>query len=218
ACALHNKTQQATSRAARATEVQEQPTARLAPERPRRWMDGLMLPKKARRLVCLSTAAVALLALGGCVERSESDGTVVITFATWVRVAVVAVCPVALVAGLRLRRTWMKWKVVLVVLSLVGAAIVVPGVFSDRFEIDRKGFRSSTGFWFAPKVKDIRFADADTLWVPHAEVGNRHRTPIKVRLRSGATEMVPQGDLITQCLEDVAGFAKAAGVRVVRLN
>jgi hypothetical protein len=112
----------------------------------------------------------------------------------------------------------MKAKLVLVVMSLVVAAIVAPSILANRFEIDRKGFRYSGGFWFAPKVQDIRFADAQTIWVPHAEVIDRHRTPIRIRLRTGATETVSQGDLITQCVEDVAAFAKAAGVRVMRPN
>lgn len=112
----------------------------------------------------------------------------------------------------------MKWKMVLVVLSLAGATIVAPATFADRFEISSEGLHLSTGFWFSPMVKDIRFTDAETIWVPHAEVGDRHRTPIRVRHRSGAIETISQGDLITQCLEDVAEFAKAAGVRVMRPN
>ena len=112
----------------------------------------------------------------------------------------------------------MKWKIVLIVLSLLGGAVVAPGVLLDRFEVDRGGFRTSTGLWFAPKVQDIRFADAETIWVPRAQVIDRRRTPIMVRLRNGVVETVAQGDLITQCLEDVADAAKAARVRVVRPN
>jgi hypothetical protein len=156
--------------------------------------------------------------LSGCVDRQAVDDGVVVTFAWWVKAGVLVGCVVAAFVGIRLSPTHLKWKVVSLGLAFVGGLIAVPGIWLDSARISKEGLRTQTGIWFAPRVVDVRFEDVKSVWLPKPETLSKHRTPITVKLHSGKSLSIPQGDLMTQCIEDLADAARAAKVLIVRVD
>ena len=155
-----------------------------------------------------------LVTLSGCVERSAGDDGVWITWAWWVKALAVFGCVVAAVLGAVLRRP--KWRFTCLALAVLGAALVVPSVWRESLHVGNTGVRFATGLWVTPRVHEVRFADATGVLVPPSQFMDEQPRPVQFRLRSGATVAIPQGDMVSQCLDDIADAARKAGVVVMR--
>lgn len=165
-----------------------------------------------------TVVAAVLVSLTGCVERQTVEGGVVVTFAWWVKVGVLVASVIVALVGVRLSRTHPKLKAVALGLAFVGGPIVVPGVWIDSARISKEHLSLQTGIWFSPRIVDVRLADIESIWLPKPATLSRRRTPIKMKLRSGRSLSIPQGDLMTQCIEDLADAARAAKVLIVRVD
>jgi hypothetical protein len=102
--------------------------------------------------------------------------------------------------------------------ALVGGPIVVPGVWRNSARISKERLLVQSGIWFSPRMVDVRLSDVESIWLPKSATLSRRRTPIKMNLHSGRSLSIPQGDLMTQCIEDLADAARAAKALVVRVD
>jgi hypothetical protein len=85
--------------------------------------------------------------------------------------------------------------------GLAVALLVAPGFFLDRSTVSSSGFTLPTGFWFAPTVFDIAFADLSRIeLLAEQETDARGVTSTSRYLvcyrKAGGSEKVPFGDLM----------------------
>src|SRR5439155_10168947 len=132
----------------------------------------------------------------GCGYQSvhTSGGVTEFKFGTGTYVGLVVI-PLALAAIgvamiLRGRDTTLR---VLGAIGLAGllliCVMILPGVWRDRVVVDSQGVTQTTGFWWAPTVKTMRFADTKEVRLVSKPAGPDQRVQRvwEVHLKNGST-------------------------------
>lgn len=172
-----------------------------------------------RRFCCVA-AAFCCACLAGCYRKTVEDGAIVYSFQPWVPLLTLVGGVVAVPVGIALYRGNNRtWGAACVILGPLAAGGLAPGMFQDHVRVDAEGFQSRHGFWFAPTVHNIRYADLDQVRVSFEE----HRSLRRRRsysyyfdcyFKSGAQERVPLGDIMRQALPEIAEQFRSHGVPV----
>ena len=166
----------------------------------------------------LAVGLVALLA--GCTKTRTVGDATVITFEWWVTAAALAACVAAVPVGLLVRRRSF-WGWILLVGGPVVGVVVVPMLALDKVTVAPDQFHLTTGFWFAPTDRSVRFSELQTVTVTKTETrGRRGRKNVSYDLKclkkGGGTEVIPIGTLMEEGgFEAFVNAALAAGVPVI---
>lgn len=144
--------------------------------------------------------AAAAVAAAGCVRETPTGTGSAFTFETWIPASLTLAGVVVLAAGVGLLAK-RRWKPGLVALAVGLFGLVLgPNLFFDRAEVDDEHLSLRTGFWFAPTVHEVRFADVASIEGEAQERSTRRGTrtdfTLVFRRRSGPAERVPLGDLM----------------------
>ena len=106
------------------------------------------------------------------------------------------------------------------ILGPLACLVLAPGMFLDKVTVNPERFTLHTGFWFAPTLHEVRFADLSRVDLIAEEKASRRGTRMSYYLlchrKSGASEKVPVGDLMKRgAAAKILQTAKAQGVPVV---
>lgn len=153
------------------------------------------------QLVRWTTPFVGMLCIiNGCTVESQSGDTTIYSFALWLPGIVLLGSVTAFFAGLAIRRESPYWGWLLIVVSAVACVLFAPNLFLDKATVNKDRFTLRTGFWFAPTVHDVRFADLSQIELVGEERMTRHGKKTSYYLvcyrKSGGSEKVPVGDLM----------------------
>lgn len=169
--------------------------------------------------VHLLVVAASCLAICGCVREKVNGGTTVYDFESWTWLAAGAGGLGLVAAGWLMSESawWRRGGVALIGVILL--VVLVPGMLTDRLEVDNDHFHIRTGLWFNQVDHDIRFDDIQRMELTSksrwSRRGKRTSYDLAVYHRSGAIENVPVGDLMKAGLVNIADRARMHGAEVV---
>jgi hypothetical protein len=172
-----------------------------------------------RRLIC-GFAGLCCVVLAGCYQKVEEKSGLTFTFQPWVPLLVALGGVIALPIGIVLfNRGQRFWGVLLAVGGPLIAGGVAPGMYMDRVVVNQDGFYSRHGFWFSPKIHDIRYEDLSQVkLVVEESTGRRGKSYsyyFDCSFKSGKQERVPLGDIMREALPEIAGQFRQHGVPVL---
>lgn len=119
-------------------------------------------------------------------------------FAFWVPLAVILGGLAAGVIGFFLKRVNSKYGWTLLIVGPVAALVAGPGMFNDHLIVDDDHFELQTGFWFSPKVHNVKFADIVEIEIKDEQNGRNRSTSMFCKSKNGTVDKVPVGDLMKQ--------------------
>jgi hypothetical protein len=164
---------------------------------------------------CLLIGMLVRSCAAGCTKRVAEGDTVTHSFAWWVPVSVFVGGLVAAPAGWSILRKSNRWGWGLLILSPVAVLVFFPGLLTDNLTIDAKQLSLKTDFWFMPTRHELRFDDVAnsdlTAQKRRTRRGSRTSYTLECRLKSGATQTVPVGDLMKAALPDVVDRLRSRG-------
>jgi hypothetical protein len=154
--------------------------------------------------------------VAGCIDRSQSGGTTVYTFASWV-VCIPAVPGVALLAiGAFLvfgTKSYRWGGLGLITLGVACLAFFMPMLSISRVEVDDEHFVSVHGLPWAMSRDEEKFDELATIEVEETietknGVESGRSYALLCRRKSGQTNTVPIGDLMKGASSDILTRAK----------
>lgn len=161
-----------------------------------------------------------LTLLAGCTRQTQSGDTTTIKFETWVPVSVIFAGIAAFAAGLFLRTRNGRFGWVLLILGPLAAILMGPGMFNDKVTVNPRHFTLQVGFWFAPNIHDVTYADIGNIKIIMEETrgarGRRNKSYyLLCHMKSGADKKVPMGELMKSGgAEQVIEQAQKLGIAV----
>jgi hypothetical protein len=101
-------------------------------------------------------------------------------------------------------------------LLLLFAVAILPGIWQDTVIVDRQGVRQATGFWWSPTLKEYKFADTRDVRIVRKLSGpeSRMSTVWEVTRKNGATFDIDPGDLWDHAEEQIIKLSGEHGVPV----
>lgn len=103
--------------------------------------------------------------------------------------------------------------------GFLATGVIAPGLYLDQVALNREGFRSQHGFWWAMTDHQIRYEElAHVRLVVEEKIGRRgrksHSYYFDCTFQSGRQERVPLGDIMREALPEIAEQFRKHGVPV----
>ena len=135
--------------------------------------------------------------LAGCTRIEESEGAIVVSFASWVLFLVALAGVVLTVLGVvAVKYGQGKRAVAPLLLGGLALGVFLPGMALDRVVVTSEEIWQTTGFWFMPTRKGFRYADVHSIRIEERKSSKGAPNEIWiVRYRNGGTETLDPGDL-----------------------
>jgi hypothetical protein len=173
----------------------------------------------SRFAVVLILAFAAVCLIPGCTTEKVDGDTTVFSFVLWVPLIVLLAGVIAFFAGVLMRRNSARWGWGLMIFGPILCLLLAPGLFLDKATVNQDRFTLRTGFWFAPTIHDVRFADLSGIDLIAEERASRRgrRTSyfLLCHRKSGQSEKVPVGDLMKRgAAAKILETAKQLGVPI----
>jgi hypothetical protein len=160
--------------------------------------------------------ALSLLACAGCYQTEESDGTIVIGFASWVLLLVALAGAALALLGVAAVKSGAGGKAVApLLLGGLALGVFLPGMAVDRVVVTSEEIRQTTGFWFAPTRKGFRYADVHSIRIEELTTSKGVPNAIwVVRYKNGKVESLDPGDLWEKSSDTIVPRLQEHGVDV----
>lgn len=162
--------------------------------------------------MCLALASLTLV---GCVDEAVRNGTIVYTFSAWVTWTVFAVSVGITFVGFLIRSRSAGWGWSLMVAGALFFFLVGMGLSQDNVTVNDEKFTLRTGFWFAPTLREVRFADVSKIELNKTEQRKSTSYDIDCYLKTGGSTRVPAGDMMRAGpANTIVKMAKELGIPV----
>ena len=152
------------------------------------------------RVLLTAGLLTIICVISGCTTETHEDDTTSFTFAPWVPVLVLLPGGAAFLVGILMRRKFALWGWVIMGLSAIACGVLAPALVFDKVTVNKDRFTLNTGFWFAPTLHDVTFADLSKIEVIAEQRKSRSGTSTSYYLvcysLTGDLAKVPVGDLM----------------------
>ncbi len=169
------------------------------------------------RWTALCGAACCCAAAAGCGQETVAGDVTVYAYDWWLGTLLLLLAPMALGAGVQLRRESKPWFALGVMAAGPLAALAfAPGAFLNHVTVAPEYFEVRYGFWWAPEYHHARFDEVtDVRIVTYAVQGGRGKSyysDLHYTLKSGVHRTIPlNGDLRREGGPDILAMARARG-------
>lgn len=166
-----------------------------------------------RRICWWSLGILAVVALSGCADRVESDGTITYSMPAWTWIS--ALLLGLLFAGLGVRATSQGWRWWIV--SAVCWFLFLPGLYGDRAMLTQESFDLKRGFPFQANSARVEFAQVQRLVVTTSR-DRKGRTKMRLVFEHAGDRktIIPGGDLVKGALPDLLRIMQERGIPILR--